>query len=74
MESSGTRGKWAPASTRRRCAISVRGCASAGATWAEPELVAQVGFSEWTRAGRLRHPRFLGLREDKSAREVVREG
>jgi bifunctional non-homologous end joining protein LigD len=45
-----------------------------GVTWAEPELVAQVGFSEWTRAGRLRHPRFLGLREDKSAREVVREG
>ena len=43
------------------------------ATWVEPELVAQVGFTEWTRDGRLRHPRFLGLREDKSAREVVRE-
>jgi bifunctional non-homologous end joining protein LigD len=43
------------------------------ATWVEPELVAQVGFSEWTRDGRLRHPRFLGLREDKAAREVVRE-
>jgi bifunctional non-homologous end joining protein LigD len=43
------------------------------ATWVEPELVAQVGFSEWTRDGRLRHPRFLGLREDKTAREVVRE-
>jgi DNA ligase D-like protein (predicted ligase) len=42
-------------------------------TWAEPELVAQVGFSEWTRDGRLRHPRFLGLRDDKAAREVVRE-
>jgi bifunctional non-homologous end joining protein LigD len=42
-------------------------------TWAEPQLVAQVGFSEWTRDGRLRHPRFLGLREDKAAREVVRE-
>jgi DNA ligase D-like protein (predicted ligase) len=42
-------------------------------TWAEPELVAQVGFSEWTRDGRLRHPRFLGLRDDKPAREVVRE-
>jgi DNA ligase D-like protein (predicted ligase) len=42
-------------------------------TWVEPELVAQVGFAEWTRDGRLRHPRFLGLREDKSAREVVRE-
>jgi DNA ligase D-like protein (predicted ligase) len=43
------------------------------ATWVEPELVAQVGFSEWTRDGRLRHPRFLGLREDKPAAEVVRE-
>ena len=44
-----------------------------GATWVEPRLVAQVGFSEWTRDGRLRHPRFLGLREDKAAAEVVRE-
>jgi ATP-dependent DNA ligase len=44
-----------------------------GATWVEPELVAQVGFTEWTADGRLRHPRFLGLRDDKSAREVVRE-
>ncbi|MDQ6779499.1 MAG: non-homologous end-joining DNA ligase [Actinomycetota bacterium] len=44
-----------------------------GVTWVEPKLVAQVGFSEWTEAGRLRHPRFLGLREDKSARDVVRE-
>ena len=35
--------------------------------------MAQVGFSEWTRDGRLRHPRFLGLRDDKAAREVVRE-
>ncbi len=42
-------------------------------TWVEPQLVAQVGFSEWTRDGRLRHPRFLGLRDDKAAREVVRE-
>jgi DNA ligase D-like protein (predicted ligase) len=44
-----------------------------GATWVEPRLVAQVGFSEWTRDGRLRHPRFLGLRDDKAAQEVVRE-
>src|SRR5215207_2014200 len=42
-------------------------------TWTEPELVAQIGFSEWTRDGRLRHPRFLGLRDDKAAAEVVRE-
>jgi ATP-dependent DNA ligase len=32
-----------------------------------------VSFSEWTRDGQLRHPRFKGLRKDKSAREVVRE-
>ena len=41
--------------------------------WVEPQLVAQVRFTEWTRDGRLRHPRFLGLREDKPAAEVVRE-
>jgi bifunctional non-homologous end joining protein LigD len=45
-----------------------------GVTWVTPELVAQIGFTEWTSAGRLRHPRFLGLRDDKGAREVVREG
>jgi bifunctional non-homologous end joining protein LigD len=44
-----------------------------GTHWAEPELVAQIGFSEWTRDGRLRHPRYLGLRDDKPADEVVRE-
>jgi bifunctional non-homologous end joining protein LigD len=44
-----------------------------GVTWVQPELVAQVGFTEWTRDGRLRHPRFQGLREDKAARDVVRE-
>ena len=44
-----------------------------GTHWVEPELVAQVGFTEWTRDGRLRHPRFLGLRDDKPARDVVRE-
>jgi DNA ligase D-like protein (predicted ligase) len=43
------------------------------AHWVRPELVAQVGFSEWTRDGMLRHPRFLGLREDKEPAEVVRE-
>lgn len=41
--------------------------------WAEPRLVAQVRFTEWTRDGKLRHPVFIGLREDKDARKVVRE-
>ena len=44
-----------------------------GTNWVEPELVAQVAFTEWTRDGRLRHPRYLGLRDDKPARDVVRE-
>lgn len=42
-------------------------------SWVRPELVAQVAFTEWTGHGRLRHPRFLGLRQDKSASKVVRE-
>ncbi|WP_409186626.1 non-homologous end-joining DNA ligase [Amycolatopsis sp. VS8301801F10] len=44
-----------------------------GAHWVRPELVAQIGFSEWTRDGRLRHPRFAGLREDKKPADVIRE-
>jgi ATP-dependent DNA ligase len=44
-----------------------------GVHWTTPELVAQVAFAEWTREGQLRHPRFLGMREDKAARDVVRE-
>ena len=41
--------------------------------WVAPRLVANIGFSEWTRDGRLRHPRFEGLRPDKDPRSVVRE-
>jgi DNA ligase D-like protein (predicted ligase) len=43
------------------------------AHWVRPELVAEIMFMEWTRDGRLRHPRFTGLRTDKPAREVTRE-
>jgi bifunctional non-homologous end joining protein LigD len=43
------------------------------AHWVRPELVAQIGFTEWTGDGKLRHPRFVGLRTDKDASEVVRE-
>ncbi len=46
---------------------------STGIHWARPELVAEVAFTEWTRAGQLRHPRYLGLRTDKAPAEVVRE-
>lgn len=45
----------------------------AGAHWARPELVAQIGFTEWTRDGKLRHPRYQGLRTDKDAADIVRE-
>ena len=44
-----------------------------GAHFVTPTLVAHVNFSEWTPDGKLRHPSFQGLREDKPAREVVRE-
>ena len=43
------------------------------AHWVEPKLVAEVRFTEWTSDGRLRHPSFLGLREDKKASDVIRE-
>ena len=42
-------------------------------TWVEPKFVCQIAFTEWTRDGHLRHPVFLGLREDKTAGEVVKE-
>ena len=44
-----------------------------GAHWVRPEIVVQVAFIEWTVHGKLRHPRLLGIRLDKAAREVVRE-
>lgn len=46
------------------------------AHWVEPQVVVQVGFMEWTSSGeggKLRHPRLMGLREDKAARDVTRE-
>jgi bifunctional non-homologous end joining protein LigD len=44
-----------------------------GVHWTRPELVAQIGFAEWTSDGRLRQPRFLGLRDDKRPSDVARE-
>jgi DNA ligase D-like protein (predicted ligase) len=44
------------------------------AHWVQPEIVVQVAFMEWTSHGKLRHPRYVGLRLDKAAREVRREG
>ena len=45
-----------------------------GARWAVPELVCEVAFTEWTSEGSMRHPRFIGLREDKGPLECVRNG
>lgn len=45
----------------------------AGVHWVQPRFVCQVGFTEWTREGRLRHPRYQGLRRDKSPKDVRRE-
>jgi bifunctional non-homologous end joining protein LigD len=43
------------------------------AHWVRPEIVVQVAFIEWTVHGKLRHPRLIGVRFDKSPREVVKE-
>src|SRR5438477_2525432 len=58
---SGTSGHSLSRAEMRRC------------TWLEPKLVSQIRFTEWTDDGGLRHPVFLGLRDDKDPREVVRE-
>lgn len=44
-----------------------------GATWLQPDLVAELEFAEWTDDGRLRHPSYLGLRNDKAAADVTRD-
>jgi bifunctional non-homologous end joining protein LigD len=41
--------------------------------WVRPRQVAEISFAEWTRDGSLRHAAFVALRDDKTAREVVRE-
>jgi bifunctional non-homologous end joining protein LigD len=43
------------------------------AHWVRPDIVVQVAFIEWTVHGKLRHPRLLGVRFDKDARDVTRE-
>lgn len=43
------------------------------AIWAEPKLVGEVAFAEWTNENIIRHPSFQGLREDKPAKDVIRE-
>jgi len=57
-------GRWAQNITPREMSLC---------HWIEPKLVCQVRFTEWTEEGKLRHPAFIGMREDKSATEVTRE-
>ncbi|WP_037499547.1 DNA ligase D [Sphingomonas jaspsi] len=54
-------------------AIDVPRADARGATWVQPSLVAEIAFTEFTPAGTLRHPSFIGLREDKPAATVKRE-
>jgi len=68
------------ASTSPRCRrtgasrSTIHGASATGATlFVEPQLVAEVEFTEWTKEGILRHPAYKGLRDDKPARDVVRE-
>jgi bifunctional non-homologous end joining protein LigD len=53
--------------------IAAKVPSEAATTWVKPKLVAEVKFTEWTAAGEMRHPVFLGLRTDKKATEVTRE-
>jgi bifunctional non-homologous end joining protein LigD len=58
---------------QKECPFTVRPETNAPVTWVKPELVCEVAFSGWSEDGVMRHPVFLRLREDKAAREVVRE-
>ena len=59
--------------TRKTCPLASFDDADNAVTWLSPYFVCEVGFTEWTPGGKLRHPRFLGLRKDKSPDDVVRE-
>jgi bifunctional non-homologous end joining protein LigD len=56
------------------CPFSEEGLPRRGVHWVKPKLVAQIAFSEWTAEDKLRHPRFLGLRQDKRPQDVGRTG
>jgi bifunctional non-homologous end joining protein LigD len=58
---------------QKECPFSSEPLTNAPVTWVKPELVCEVALSGWTEDGVMRHPVFLRLRDDKTAREVVRE-
>jgi bifunctional non-homologous end joining protein LigD len=55
------------------CPFETKPKTSARVQWVEPRLVCEVAFQEWTSDGKMRAPSFLGLRDDKEPKEVVRE-
>jgi len=59
---------------QRECPFRVEPETNTPATWVRPELVCEIALTGWTDDGIVRHPVFLRLREDKAARDVVREG
>jgi ATP-dependent DNA ligase len=63
-----------PSCKQRSARSWAMGCRAVACIGSKPKLVAQIGFTEWTAGGKLRHPRFLGLRDDKRPQEVVWEG
>lgn len=67
-----TLGKTLRALTQERCPFD-EPVKEKNVHFVTPRLVCEVGFTEWTKDGKLRHPRFLGLRTDKRAKEVKRE-
>ncbi len=55
------------------CPFAVRPATNERPHWVQPRLVAQIKFTEWTADGKLRHPVYLGLRDDKKPADIVRE-
>jgi len=55
---------------RVSCPVKEKKIREKNAHWIQPKLVAQISFTEWTKDGKLRHPRYLGLRTDKPAKQV----
>ena len=53
--------------------VKGQGLPRQGVHWVKPQLAVQVAFMEWTSHGKLRHPRLLGLRQDKAASDVRRD-
>ncbi|HEX6830773.1 MAG TPA: DNA ligase D [Methyloceanibacter sp.] len=65
--------RFKPLEQRKSSFVEVPAIERKDAVWLKPKLVCEVEYTEWTRDGRLRHPSFQGLREDKSASEVRRD-